>query len=297
MDGLQDAAVERAFQFALDTDGAATLSRVSRQWREAACRPSSWAGKEIVIARGHMTREQLGVWMPRWNLAEVICMRYAQHDMLVETPSAPCEIWHLWDTELPRRNQPMGAWREVEIDGDPWLACITAERAPDRVSVVRGNAHGREPDLHGPVCLGWTTAKSVEELGDMTSRVAGYRRQRSDIILSAALHPLELCRRALVMSAMQRCLRPEQQPICFDEDSRFVAHLLLDRENGLIRACTQCSGDRQISLSDVDYPVNSNTPLRFFIAVQDTGARRCGAPAVTGLLLEPTRATDARART
>ena len=77
---------------------------------------------------------------------------------------------------------PLGFWSEIIILGTPCLACLTADRAPDEVRLMREELDNEGVDLWAPILLGWTSAETFDELADAFSTwyVNGRARGRGD---------------------------------------------------------------------------------------------------------------------
>ena len=185
---LPDAPLGMIFEHVLSVNVIAVFSAVCRRWRAATRDPSSWVGKTVFIEgfRG-ISRESMCAWIGRWGSVDRVHLTYSQLDML-DTPLAlPHAIVHLWQTERVRTRRfswrerdldlwegsvdvstsPLGFWNEVTIGGEPWLACLTDDRVPDEVRLMREALDDDGVDLWDTIFIGWTNAWNFDDLADM----------------------------------------------------------------------------------------------------------------------------------
>ena len=182
-----DVALEGILEYGLCVPNLMDVSSVCRLWMKAAKEPMSWGGKKVFIegARG-ITPQQLSAWLPCWRRAERLHLTYSQMDLLPVPLTVPHAIVHLWQSESERaRNiswrertlvtentrphissDPLGFWNEISILDIPCLACLTADRAPDDVCLMREELDDDGVDLWAPIVLGWTNAKTFDELAE-----------------------------------------------------------------------------------------------------------------------------------
>ena len=196
-----DVVLEGILEYGLCVPNLMDISSVCRLWMNAAKEPMSWGGKKVFIEGARdITREQLSAWLPRWRWAERLHLTYSQMDLLAVPLTAPHAIVHLWQTESIRAvstswrervrvtdkarpdvsSDPLGFWSEISILGTPCLACLTADRAPDDVCLMREELDDEGVDFWAPIVVGWTSAKTFDELAEgfsgwhLTGRARGH---------------------------------------------------------------------------------------------------------------------------
>ena len=292
---LPDTALQIIFQYGLCTVNLPRLARVCHQWRAASLNPTCWAGKCVCIERAaDITRDQLNAWIRRWHSVERLYMTNSQMDLLAATLEMPHAIVHLWQTESIRvRGAPprernldvdqvrhglpmlsLGSWREISIAGDRWLACMTADRAPDEVRLMRENRCDGLSSYWAPITLGWASARTLDELAHACSIEfrggRGLGRRVTDLIVHAELFPdigWEVIMENWIESGMASRPRPPPLFQSEDQDGQRVTMCTarLDRERGAMHI-TSSGFDNSFGARGGAQPIAGD--MCFFVAVQ-----------------------------
>ena len=288
---FEETALELTLQFGLCLQNLFAISTVCRHWRDVVCRPICWLGKLIEIAAANLGREQLDRWLCQWRLAKCVNMSLSQTDLLAAPPSAPYAIAHAWDTEVLSHRNPLGMWRDIAIDAQPWLVCLTADRVPDSVRVMQRGGHGLDCEFKQAVWLGWTSATFADEFGAMSTRIATGRPRCSDIIIGVRLWPRDAWARRGITSMLRGRRLPRAPPPCFTEDTPLMADLHLDRARGAMRIETSANTERLLLSVGHRQFVGR---LKFFMAMPvGQGSRRRGAMAAPRPYLTPSAGREA----
>ena len=293
---LPDAVLGIIFEHGVSVDVVADLSRVCHRWRAAARGPSAWAGKAVFIegCRG-ICREELRDWIARWRSVERVHLTYSQLDLL-DTPLAlPHAIVHLWQTESFRTRSvswrerdldledgrdevstsPLGFWNEVTIGGTQWLACLTADRVPDEVRLMREDLDDEGVDLWASVSLGWTNARTFDDLAAMCTcafRDGRSGRRETDCIVHAQIFPdieWQLAERSWVRSGMPGRLRRPPLYHVWDQNGgrATLCTAQLDRALSRITMTTGAGREHTFTMLDSRSPILED--MRFFVALPD----------------------------
>ncbi|CAK0864659.1 unnamed protein product [Prorocentrum cordatum] len=291
-------ALERIFQYALGVDSIAYLARVCRDWRATAREPTFWAGKKVFIeGAGGITREQLSAWLPSWRSAERVYLTCSQLDLLGAPPAVPHAIVHLWQTESFRvqnvswrdrdvvtdearmniSTHELGFWKLLRTGGEACLACLTADRAPDEVCLMREELGEDGVDLWAPIDVGWTSAKTFDELAeayDISVRSdfhVGTR--KTDRIVHAQMlpeHGWDIAMATLEQMGMRHTAPPA--PPLFRASRRggprkTLCTARLDRARGEIQVTTGGNSVHTLGMRGLPLPLADE--MRFFVIMWD----------------------------
>ena len=298
-----DVILEAILEYGLCVPNLMDISSVCRLWMKAAQEPMSWGGKQVFIegARG-ITREQLSAWLPRWRWAERLHLTYSQMDLLAVPLTAPHAIVHLWQTESNRAvstswrervrvtdkpradvsSDPLGFWNKISIFDTPCLVCLTANRVPDDVCLMREELDDEGVDFWAPIVLGWTSAKTFDELAEgfsgrtLTGRARGHA--DSHFIMCADMLPdlqwVPGDRPCLLAGHPRRARVPAVFPLWGQSGAR--VHLCdahLDRKRNEIQLITDSDLTHRFFMEGEWQPMPDE--LRFFVAMpDDPGLRR-----------------------
>ena len=292
-----DVALESILEYGLCVPNLLDVSSVCRLWMKAAKEPFSWAGKEVFIEGARaITREQLSAWLPCWRWAQRLHLTYSQMDLLAVPLTAPHAIVHLWQTESDRArstswrertsvtdetrahisSDPLGFWSKISILDTPCLACLTADRAPDEVRLMREELDDEGVDLWAPILLGWTSAKTLNELAEGFSarHVNGRARGRGDsnFIACADMIPdleWERADRKRHLSGQRgRARAPPLYEVWGQSGARVtLCDAYLDRRRNSIQLITDSNIVHRFFIRGERRPMPEK--LRFFVAMAD----------------------------
>ena len=297
---LPDTAIEVIFQYGLCAMNLTIFSSVCRQWRTAGQEPMCWAGKTVFIeGAANITREQLSAWLPRWHSAERVHLTCSQMDLLPAPLTVPHAIVHLWQTErLSVRRvswreraleehttdhyredvsiSPLGFWNEISIAGSPWLVCLTVDRVPDEVRLMREQLDDEGVDFWAPITLGWTSARTFDDLADMCSisfrDASGHGRKLTDRIVHAQMFPDRVWKaRQWAWVPSEMASRPHPPPLYRmgrDGAREALCAARLDRARGAIRLASAFDVAHSISMHGHTQPIAEE--MRFFVALPDS---------------------------
>ena len=292
-----DVALEGILEYGLCVPNLMDVSSVCRLWMKAAKEPMSWGGKKVFIeGASGITREQLSAWLPCWRRADRLHVTYSQMDLLPVPLTSPRAIVHLWQSESERaRNtswrertlvtehtrphissDPLGFWSEISILDTPCLACLTADRAPDDVCLMREELDDDGVDLWAPIVLGWTNAKTFDELAE--GFLAWYRNghTRSDedshFIVGGDMFPdltWERGQRTWLLAGHPRRARvPPLFQLCGESGARAtLCNAHLDRKRNEIQLITESNLIHRFYMHGETQPMPEE--LRFFVAMPD----------------------------
>ena len=292
-----EVALESILEYGLCVKNLLDVSSVCRLWMKAAKEPFSWAGKEVFIEGARaITREQLSAWLPCWRWAQRLHLTYSQMDLLAVPLTAPHAIVHLWQTESDRArstswrertsvtdetrahisSDPLGFWNEIRILDIPCLACLTDDRAPDAVCLMREKLDDEGVDLWAPIVLGWTSAKTFDELAEGFSawyrngRARGY--EDSHFILCADMFPDLAWERGdrtwLLAGHPRRARVPPLFQLWGQSGARVtLCNAHLDRERNEIQLTTESDVVHRFFMPGEKHRMPEE--LRFFVAMPD----------------------------
>ena len=291
---LPDAPLGIIFEHVLSVNVIVAFSGVSRRWRAATRDPSCWAGKTVFIeGLRDISRESICAWMARWRAVDRVHLTYSQLDML-DTPLAlPHAIVHLWQTERIRTRRvswrereldlvegrvdvstsPLGFWNEVTIEGKPWLACLTEDRVPDEVRLMREELDDEGVDFWDTIFFGWTNARTFDDLAHMCAFGPDRHglRETDRLEYAQILSDIEWqeTQRAWAHSGMQG--RPPAPPLyqIWDQNGArvTVCTAQLRRAAQHITLTTSDGRDHRFQMRGARRPIEED--MRFFVAMPD----------------------------